>query len=157
METPLKKVSINAPGKYYVDIITPNCGTKTDTINFKLLDTPVVNLYSDTISCDSVRLVLDAGNANNEATYKWNTGDSVQAITAMDTGLYKVVVSNFCGIDSSQKHITQHYTPTVSLPADTVFCDAVSYFLQVGRPNNGETYNWGGHNELSRHWFFRYY
>ena len=137
-----QKVSINAPGKYYVDIITPNCGTKTDTINFKLLDTPVVNLYSDTISCDSVRLVLDAGNANNEATYKWNTGDSVQAITAMDTGLYKVVVSNFCGIDSSQKHITQHYTPTVSLPADTVFCDAVSYFLQVGRPNNGETYNW---------------
>lgn len=137
-----QQVTINAPGKYFVDIITPNCGTKTDTINFKLLDTPFVNLYSDTISCDSVRLVLNAGNTNNEVIYRWNTGDTIQSITALDTGLYKVLVSNFCGIDSSQKHITKHFTPTVNLPADTVFCNNVSYFLKVGIAENGETYNW---------------
>lgn len=137
-----QKVSINAPGKYFVDIITPNCGTKTDTINFKLLQTPVVDLLSDTISCDSVNLVLNAENAQNEAKFTWNTGDSVQSITARDTGLYKVVVTNFCGSDSSQKHITQHLTPTVSLPADSVFCNTVSYPLKVGKENNGELYNW---------------
>ncbi|MFT5725738.1 MAG: hypothetical protein ACI9JN_002865, partial [Bacteroidia bacterium] len=134
--------SATAPGKYYVDIITPNCGTKTDTINFKLLKTPSVSLFSDSIACDSVRLVLDAGNGNNEVAYRWNTGDSIQQITVLDTGLYKVLVSNFCGIDSSETSVTKNYTPTVTLPIDSAFCDAINYVLKVGQKDNGETYNW---------------
>jgi gliding motility-associated-like protein len=134
--------TVNQPGKYYVDIITPNCGTKTDTINLKLLDSPDVSLTPDTISCDSVRLVLDAGNANNDIDYRWNTGDSVQQITALDTGFYKVVVTNFCGQDSAETEIVQHLSPTVSLPSDSVFCNTVDYGLKVGQSNNGEIYNW---------------
>ncbi|MFT5513721.1 MAG: gliding motility-associated-like protein [Bacteroidia bacterium] len=140
-------LNINSPGKYFVDIVTPNCGTKTDTINFKLLETPTVTLFSDSIACDSVRLTLDAGNANNEVIYRWNTDDSVQKITVLDTGLYKVSVSNFCGSDSSETRIEQHITPTVNLPQDSVFCNTVAYGLKAGKSDNGETYNWDDLND----------
>ncbi len=143
-----QKINVSNPGKYYVDIITPNCGTKTDTINFKLLDSPLVNLFTDSIACDSVRLVLDAGNTNNEATYRWSTGDSVQQITVLDTGLYNVVVTNFCGADSSETRIVEHSTPNVNLPSDSVFCNTVNYGLRVGQSNNGESYSWDDLNDL---------
>ena len=91
---------------------------------------------------------MDAGNANNEAMYRWNTGDSIQQITVLDTGRYKVVVSNFCGVDSSETRIVEHSTPTVSLPSDSVFCNMVSYGLKVGQTNNGESYSWDDLNDL---------
>ena len=133
---------VNQPGKYYVDISTPNCGSKSDTLNLDFLKTPIVTLPTDTIDCDSVTITLDAQNANNDVVYKWSNGDSVQAITAKDTGRYKVVASNFCGADSVETHIVMHTTPVVALPDDSVFCDVVSYILHVGKEDNGETYSW---------------
>lgn len=137
-----QKIWINQPGKYYVDVHTPNCGTKTDTINFKLLDTPKLNLFTDSIACDSVRLSLDAGNENNEVIYRWSTMDSVQTIQVTDSGLYWVTVSNYCGMDSAAMQIGQFATPEVSLPADSIFCNSLDYSLKVGQVDNGETYTW---------------
>ncbi|MBI1306102.1 MAG: T9SS type B sorting domain-containing protein [Bacteroidetes bacterium] len=129
-------------GKYWVDISTPHCGTKTDTITFKLLKTPVVDIGSSSTECDSVRLTLDAGNPNNECIYKWSTGDSVQSISVKDTGDYKVVVSNFCGTRSDSVRIDKQNTPVAVLPADSVFCNKVNIKLIAGDGTNGEKYEW---------------
>lgn len=132
----------NQPGKYYVDISTPNCGSKTDTLNMFLLNTPELNLPADTVDCDSVTMTLDARNANNDIVYNWNTLDSTQTITVKDTGVYGVKVSNFCGLDTTSVRVIMNTSPTVDLPEDSVFCDVVTRTLRVGTEDNGESYRW---------------
>ena len=133
---------INQPGKYYVDIITPNCGTKTDTVNYKLLNTPDIQFTSDTIVCDSVSVQLDAKHALDEAVFNWSTGDSIQQIVTRDTGYVGVRVTNFCGTDTTDMQITLHTTPTVQLTPDSVHCNQVGQSFKVGKQDNGEFYYW---------------
>lgn len=137
-----QRIWVSTPGKYYVDVITPNCGTQTDTLNLSFLKTPKLNLPQDTVDCDSVTITLDAMNPNNEVKYKWSTGDSVQSIEVKSIGTYGAKVSNFCGADSADVEVIMHKTPAVELPADSVFCNSVYYKLKVGEADNGETYVW---------------
>ena len=137
-----QKISVTSPGTYFVDISTPNCGTKTDTIHLNLLKTPIVDLGTDPIACDSVKMVLDAKNENNKSVYRWSTNDSVQSITALDTGLYWVTVSNICGMDSSAIVLDKFVQPKAMLPSDSIFCDTVYRALTGGQGLNGEEYIW---------------
>lgn len=130
------------PGKYWVDIITPNCGTKTDTITFRLKQSPDIQLIGDTTLCDSAVYTLDAGYVADDMLYRWNTDDSVQSISISDTGTYWVTMQNHCGKDSASTHISMRVTPTVDLPADSIFCDDVEITLTVGDATNDETYLW---------------
>ncbi|MCB9262769.1 MAG: gliding motility-associated C-terminal domain-containing protein [Flavobacteriales bacterium] len=134
---------VNTPGKYYVDVMTPHCGTKTDTLNLKFLKSANLSFPTETHACDSINLILDAENENVEMVYRWNTGDSTQTISVTDTGFYKVVLSNYCGIDSSFTTVKLYTTPTVSLPNDSVFCDSIKNFvLKAGNKQNLETTRW---------------
>jgi len=130
------------PGKYWVDVITPNCGTKTDTITFTLKQSPDIQLLGDTTLCDSAVFTLDAGYISDDMVYRWNTDDSVQSIGIRDTGTYWVTMENHCGKDSASTHISLRATPTVDLPADSIFCDDVDITLTVGDATNDETYLW---------------
>ncbi|MBR9859656.1 T9SS type B sorting domain-containing protein [bacterium] len=138
-----QKITVSSEGKYWVDIITPNCGTKTDTINYILRDTPEPILPEDSIFCDEVDIELVVGQAANDELYVWNTGDSVKSIVVDDTGYYKVIVSNFCGADSAEFNASLLRTPQMQLPNDTTFCDQVSYVLRVkDTADNSENYLW---------------
>jgi len=134
--------TVTKPGKYQVEITTPNCGSKIDSVEYVLLNTPVVDIGLDSVFCDSVSHTIDALHANDAAEYRWSTGDSTQTITVKDSGVYRVVVSNFCGIDSSAVHYEYLHTPTASLPQDSIFCDSIKWNLKVGRKNNEERYKW---------------
>ena len=135
--------SINTPGNHWVKIETPHCGTKTDSVNYKLLLSPEVQLINDTVLCDSVNIVLQGGLANNEEIYSWNTGDSTASIRAKTIGTYQLKAENFCGVDSSQVLLELLHSPVAQLPEDTVFCDETLYELRAnGRANNEETYLW---------------
>jgi gliding motility-associated-like protein len=134
--------TITSPGVYTVEIFTPNCGSKVDSVRFKLLKTPNVDLGLDSIFCDSVSHTFDAKHKNQEATYRWSTGDSLQLLTVKDTGVYSVTVSNFCGSDSAKVNYGLYHKPVALLPADSIFCDNILWGLKVGRANNNETYKW---------------
>ncbi|MFT5157764.1 MAG: gliding motility-associated-like protein, partial [Bacteroidia bacterium] len=140
--TTLQTFVANQPGTYFVDISTPHCGTKTDTIKLSLLQTPVALLPLDSILCDSVNLVLDAGNENNKVKYRWSTNDSVQSITVKDTGLYWLKVQNFCGSDSTSIRLDQYNLPVLSNLKDSVFCDNIGHLYSGGDYSNGEQYEW---------------
>jgi gliding motility-associated-like protein len=137
-----QKINVDAPGTYFVDISTPNCGTKTDTVHLRLLKTPDVDLGVDPIACDTVNMLLDAKNENNDVLYSWNTTDSTQTIIALDTGLYWVTVGNFCGMDSSSILLNKLVQPVAILPSDSIFCDDVFVLLSGGEGKNGEEYVW---------------
>lgn len=138
-----KEITVDQPLKYWVEIETPHCGTKTDTVTYNLLMTPDIQLLEDSVFCDSVNVVLSGGLVNNDEIYAWNTGDSVNSIQVYDTGFYKLTASNFCGVDSSEVNLGILYTPNVSLPNDTIYCDSAFLILKpVSRMNNEESYFW---------------
>lgn len=135
-------IDINSPGEYSVSISTPNCGTKTDVVTYKLLRTPNPTFPRDSTFCDSTLIILDATTAiDNEEIYRWATGDSLATYTALDTGYYKVVSENYCGIDSAEFFAYQLATPELSLPIDSQFCDAIDLTLRYGKANNAENYS----------------
>ncbi len=133
-------INITQPDRYWVDIITPNCGTKTDTVNYILKQTPIALLPMDSIFCDTINFRLEVGDTFNSEIYTWNTLDSTNSIAITDTGTYKVVIENVCGIDSSEINIGVLKTPMALLPEDSVFCNSIHYVLKAGEQNNQETY-----------------
>jgi gliding motility-associated-like protein len=140
-------VDVDSAGKYWVEINTPNCGSRTDTIRLDFLTSPDVDLGLDSIFCDSVNMTLDARNENIRATYVWSTGDSTQSIFTDQEGAYKVWVENACNTDSFEIVLSFIKTPDVQLPEDSVFCNNVDYLIRGGFANNQEVYQWSNFDE----------
>ncbi len=133
-------IQISDSGTYWVDIITPNCGTERDVVKFDFKKTPSPS-FEDSTFCDNVAMTLMAGDSLiNEESYSWSTGDSSSSIYIDTTGFYKVVVSNICGSDSSTANIYMITTPEMTLPEDSVFCNDVELLLRFGKPDNDENY-----------------
>ena len=133
-------INVNQEGSYQVEIFTPNCGSKKDTIILIERFTPNPTFPDDSIFCDDISLILIAGDTLNDETYKWNNQDSVFSITVSDTGYYKVVVANVCGSDSTDIRIDLLKSPIAILPNDSVFCNSISYPIQLGNNDNDEYY-----------------
>jgi len=141
--------SITDASKYWVRIVTPNCGTKTDSVTFIERTSPKAKLPGDTTFCDNILAQLWAGDSLNNELYRWNTGDSVNNIWINDTGTYKVVMSNECGSDSAAIVVDLLKTPSAILPDDSVFCNTVGLPIKVGIKNNDETYIFSNLNNQS--------
>jgi hypothetical protein len=135
-------ISAKDTGLYIVEISTPNCGTKSDSIYLKLLKTPEVNLPLDSVFCDSVNITLNASFSNQECRYRWNTNDSTAIIQSKNIGMYSVSISNKCGTAKDSILISQIYSPVAQLPKDTAYCNAFNVTLKTGTKNNDELYNW---------------
>lgn len=135
------------PGLYSVTITTPHCGSKSDQIELKRLNTPDFEL-ADSVFCDSVSITVDVGNENNQVKYLWFDGDTLQAHSFNDTGTYYVVLSNLCGVDSVPFVFDKITTPVAGLPGDSVFCDNINWLLRQGKSDNQENYYWSTPDQL---------
>jgi gliding motility-associated-like protein len=116
------------------------CDTLSDTIQVRF-DFPVpIDLGPDTSFCDGNGIVLDP-NVTVNASYGWNTGDSVQVITASQSGNYVFTAINGCGTFSDSIEVTVIPIPADSalLPPDTLNCFDNAIFL--ARPLN-DTITW---------------
>jgi len=134
-------IQIDSAQTYFVDIITPRCGTKRDSVVYDFKKTPDAALPTDSIFCDAVSVQLVSGDsAQNEESFIWSTGDTSSFINITDTGVYRVKITNICGVDSSEIFITMLETPNVTLPADSEFCNSVELLLTFGLPDNEEYY-----------------
>ncbi len=114
----------------YVSATFNGCESNRTLASAALGAPPVVNFGSDTSFCESIPLVLNAGNPGG--TYIWSTGDSVQSITVTNvSGLYWVEVDHYCitsdtinlniapmakvdGISYVREANTYHFTPSGS-------------------------------------------
>ena len=113
----------------YVATVLGNCESDRVPISAAIGPPPVVNLGPDTSFCESIPLVLDAGNPGG--TYRWSHGDSLQT-TSISTvsGTYWVVVDKYCtasdtidvtirpmpyvsGISYVRMGNTYHFTPLI--------------------------------------------
>ena len=128
---------ITQPGVVWVQV-SNICETQTDSIFVSEYDMNL-DLGNDTSYCDIDQLILDAGHAG--ATYSWSTGATSQTIQALQTGLYELTVSHFCGDLIDEIDITVNPTPMVSFAAETLYIEGgVPIVLD---PNTtGTIYQW---------------
>lgn len=104
--------------------------------NFRIAETPFVELGNDTIVCDSIQL-----NAGAAASYVWSTGETTPTIIADTSGLYEVSVTDANGFTGTDLiHITVVKTDQINLGNDTLLCPGETLFLYAGAP--ATSYNW---------------
>ena len=132
---------IDTASIYWVDVVTEHCGTKRDSVVYQLLNTPQVDLPIDSTFCNTVAIDLQVGDSlRNEESFLWSTGDTASFISVRDVGDVGVRITNYCGTDTNYTYFTKYLDPTLTLPADSEFCDVVSLKVPYGLEDNGETY-----------------
>ncbi|KAA5537457.1 T9SS type A sorting domain-containing protein [Taibaiella lutea] len=87
--------AVTASGTYYVQVTNSYGCIGSDTVNFTIVNNPVIDLSDDTLVCNGTTLTLDAGNDGIE--YYWNTGQISQTIEVNSGGTYNVFVTNAGG------------------------------------------------------------
>jgi gliding motility-associated-like protein len=134
-------ITVDKTGTYGVTVAN-KCGSFYDEIVLDMIETPKVNLGDDRIFCGSAfpTQTLDAGNEDNDVSYMWSTNETSKTISTTTANVYKVVVLNKCGADSSEMEIVLSPFPAVDLGKDTFFCGRFEYELDAGNP--GSTYSW---------------
>ncbi len=125
----------------YTVNLTDAFGCSYDTtIYLNVLQTPDVNLGTDTVICGGDIITLDAGAGYD--TYYWSTGSSNQSIPVNTSGIYSVTATNTNGIisciDSDSKTISIIPMPLLDLGPD--ICSPIPYTLDAGNP--GFNYLW---------------
>ncbi len=123
----------------YVSSTTNGCESSRAAAHAAIGPPPVVNLGNDTSFCESIPLILNAGNPGGE--YTWSNGDSTQVITILNqSGTYWVVVDKYCvatdtvevtiapmpkvnGISYVRMANTYHFTGSNAQNVDTWFWD----------------------------------
>lgn len=79
----------------YVASFQSGCQSARTPISAAIGQPPVVNLPGDTSFCESIPLLLNAGNPG--AKYLWSTGDTTQSIVIINaSGNYWVEVDRYC-------------------------------------------------------------
>ncbi|MBI5219199.1 MAG: T9SS type A sorting domain-containing protein, partial [Bacteroidia bacterium] len=130
---------ILATTSYYTDATQNGCTTTSrTTVVAEVINSPAVNLGSDTILCSNGYL-LDAG--NNGAHYLWNTGDTTSAIITAYSGQYSVTVTGSTGCTASDT-IMLVINPEfiVNLGPDTFLCNNSPVTITIN--NAGLIYLW---------------
>lgn len=138
---------LNTPGKYWVTAENL-CGKASDTIHVALLYSPEAQLPADTLFCDAFAYRIKTGRQNNAESYNWSELLSSTSMGTNDSlwisfaGVYKIDVSNICGLSSDTFTAKNHVSPSVNLKDTTYDCFTVNNIFKVGKANNGETYIW---------------
>jgi len=117
------------------------------TLSITVVNTPLVNLGSDTVLCGNAILTLDAGNLGANA-YQWSQGGTTQTIQVgggtTGGGMFIVTVTNTDGgalscTDVDTINVTVFLQPVVNLGPDT--CTESGIVLDAG-PGNNYLYTW---------------
>lgn len=136
-----QNVIIN-PGMDTVYILTaeksPGCFA-SDTVRVKVYHSPLIDLGRDTSLCSGDSLELNAG--SGFTAYTWNTGESIQFITAFKAGMYTLsaTTANGCTSQDTITVVSMYSNPKVSLDQDDKLCAGASRVLDAG---NFASYLW---------------
>lgn len=116
--------------------------TGTAVVNF--FAAPVIDLGPDSQVCAGYLLNAGAGYVN----YNWSTGQSGQTITANQTNIFSVTVTDTIGCQGSDVVDLEVFpNPTVNL-TDTVLCEGSSFLFNAGGGAAGYVWHDGSTGQL---------
>ncbi len=110
-------LQVTQAGTYSV-MVTNICETQEDTIVVTEYNMNL-DLGADTDICEDDEFELDAGHPG--ASYSWSNGETTQVIEVLQSGLYELTVSHYCGNLTDEIQITVNPAPVVNFGADTLY------------------------------------
>ena len=111
---------VTQEGLYWVEIATVGC-TITDTITVIQNGTPIIDLGSEIVICDSNSVTLDATYQN--ASYLWQDNSILPTFIVTESGTYSVEATNSCG------------TTSVSIEVEMIVCVCLLCIPDAFTPN----------------------
>ncbi|MEQ8324012.1 MAG: T9SS type A sorting domain-containing protein [Vicingaceae bacterium] len=125
-------------------------GNDTTDLNFTGIQTPSVNIGSDTIFCSNDTIVLDAG-PNRDSTI-WMDNSTNRILLADTAGVYSVTVFESGCPNSDTILLDVHLNPKVDINVnpDTLVCANSTYFFTASARSLGSTlFRWRVNGEDS--------
>jgi len=110
---------LNDTGTFWC-ITGTGCNTSIDTFHVRKRVYMPLSLGKDTVNCLNQPVILQAGNGYN--TYAWSTGSNAQSITATQSGIYALTVSDACGSQTDSIQVTIQQPTPAPLVRDTTIC-----------------------------------
>ncbi len=130
----LSKRTFTKPGVFWLD--TRNaCGSRVDSVRFKILLPPVSPKLLDTVFCigKSVNVTFPKV---LQSLYTWPDGDTMVPKSFNGSGTVVLKVSNFCGVAYDTFNVKVKLPPTKSRVRDTTFCSSMfGWDLNMTQPN----------------------
>ena len=117
----------------YVLVVSNTCGTVSDAISISL-DIPLpVDLGPDQVICtgDSMSIENTLSLPPDAGIYTWNTGDSTETVSALQSGIYTLSISNACGIFTDSMYLQVDTALSINLGNDTTICLGDPLFLST--------------------------
>ena len=109
------------PGVFWLD--TRNaCGSRVDSVRFKLLLPPVSPKIADTGVCVGKNIIVDFPKVP-ASLYTWSDGDTMVPKTFFSSTKATLRVTNLCGVAFDTFDIKIKLPPTKSRVKDTTFCN----------------------------------
>lgn len=135
-------INVSTSGTYFVSV-SNNCGTTRDTV-VVIVENPVVfNLGIDQEVCAGSSFIIQAP-FGPSFSYQWQDGSNKSFFQAVQTGLYKVKITNSCGVFEDSIHLDFVNLPNVQIgPRDTVICNSNPIVLSAGNPGYPVTWSTG--------------
>ncbi len=130
-------------GLYWVRITKPSGCNASDSINIIITQKPLVDLGPDTVICDGVFMILDAGIPG--LSYLWFNGSLTQTISLNSTSTAWVIATDANGCsDTDSILITYDAPPVVNLGPDTTHCLTQPFILFADPLNQypGAAFQW---------------
>lgn len=136
-------ISTMTPGVYSVTASIRHCSAY-DEMRVVVIPLPAVQLRNDTSLCKGEEVLLHAGSGGTD--FLWSNFATSNRIIATQTGMYRVDVSNECGIATDSVEITfedcfcevympNAFTPNGDMTNDiflpVINCDIVEFSIQI--------------------------
>jgi gliding motility-associated-like protein len=122
---------IYTTGIYSVAVIDTNTCEYFDTVSVAVNPLPVFSLGNDTIICPESTINIDPG--GGYTSYLWSNGSNNQTLTAADSGMYSVKVSNtYNCFFSDSIYIGLFPQFSVDIGPDTGLCLGTSITINAG-------------------------
>lgn len=159
-------LTVNSSGTYSVRVTNNSCSV-SDTIKVAYLKKPVFTLGDDLGFCEGMSIVLQPRIQNGtNLIYLWSNGSTSSSITANQTGIYSLTITNDCGSKTNnieiKKGVCQIYVPNGFSPNNDGLNDVFkAYFGENITVFSLQVYNrWGEKvfesNDINKGWNGKY-
>lgn len=135
-------ISVTSSGTYWVTV-TNNCGLTRDTV-VVIVEAPLIfNLGINQEVCAGTSYIIQAPYGSTYS-YLWQDGSINSFYQATQTGMYRVKITNSCGVFEDSIHLDFVNLPNVQIgPRDTVICNSNPITLSAGNPGYPVTWSTG--------------
>lgn len=135
-----KSITVNEEGLYWVEM-KHACDTVRKYVYLSTQKPPSVRLPQDTAFCEGSATMLIPEVLGRADQQGWQDGYANKKRTIRQTGTYKYIVSNNCGLDTAITTVTVAQLPHLQLTNDTMFCNQ-GFYLSPQKDSGVVRYVW---------------